>query len=122
MGIGANIRRLRKNAKMTQPELAEKLGVHETTIRRWEQEKDKGPDAGMINSISEIFHTSPESLLSSNFLSQNDYLEDDIDDKSSLVFEWGGGHKLKVPNTAETRKMFENLVMKSLGMSAASMY
>ena len=34
MSIGANIRRLRKEAKITQPELAEKLGVHETTIRK----------------------------------------------------------------------------------------
>ena len=39
MGIGTRIRELRKRAGMTQLELSERVGVHETSIRRWEKEK-----------------------------------------------------------------------------------
>ena len=35
MTLGEKIRKARKR-KMTQAELAEAVGVHETTIRRWE--------------------------------------------------------------------------------------
>lgn len=37
MGIRQRMKELRKQAGMTQPELAEQVGVHETTIRRWKR-------------------------------------------------------------------------------------
>ena len=57
MKIGERIRELRKRAKFTQPELAEKIGVHETTLRRWEQDKDKGAGFDMLQKIAEALNT-----------------------------------------------------------------
>ena len=112
MGIGTQIKNFRKKAKMTQPELAEKLGVHETTIRRWEQEKDRGPDGKMLNAIAEIFNISPEQIFNA---SDEDVRKIGINEKKdNLVYEWGGGHKLILPNTPETRKMFQQIVLLSL--------
>ena len=39
--FGNRLRALRKKAGLTQPELADLVGVHETTIRRWENNNDK---------------------------------------------------------------------------------
>lgn len=103
MGIGKKIKELRKQAGLTQPELAERVGVHETTIRRWEQERDKGPDTGMIKKIAEELNTTEENLL----LDQ----PTDTKPKNDLVYEWGGTNRLALPNTPETRAMFERLVM-----------
>ena len=105
MGIGTRIKQLRKRAHLTQPELAERIGVHETTIRRWEQEKDRGPDVNAVNTIAEALNTTPEYLLSNTGADTID--EDTSQDR--LVYEWGG-HRLALPNTPETRAMFERLV------------
>ena len=63
MGIGARLKELRKKLRITQSELAKRIGVHETTIRRWEQEVDRGPDAKSVALLAEILHTTPEYLL-----------------------------------------------------------
>lgn len=115
MGIGTRIRQLRKRASLTQPELAERVGVHETTIRRWEQEKDKGPDAKTVNILAEVLKTTPDYLLSNTGA---DLVDDGERGKDRLVYEWSGGHRLDLPDTPETRPMFERLVQ--LAMSAAS--
>ena len=39
--FGNRLRALRKKAGLTQPELADLVGVHETTIRRWENNNDQ---------------------------------------------------------------------------------
>ncbi len=52
MELGDRIRLLRKKRKITQPELAASIGVHETTIRRWEQGKDKGSDLKTISLLA----------------------------------------------------------------------
>ena len=110
MGIGTRIRQLRKRANLTQPELAERVGVHETTIRRWEQEKDKGPDAKTVNILAEVLKTTPDYLLSNMELD----IKDDADSQNKLVYEWEG-HRLALPNTPETRAMFERLVSPLIG-------
>jgi len=38
---GAELRRLRKRMKLTQKELASKLGVTENTVARWERDEVK---------------------------------------------------------------------------------
>lgn len=57
MGVGERIKHLRKG-KYTQSELAELIGVHETTIRRWEQERDRGPDLDTLKRIAHALETS----------------------------------------------------------------
>lgn len=118
MGIGTRIKKLRKQAGLTQPELADKLGVHETTIRRWEKEKDNGPDGKAITLLADVLDTTPEYLLTDT---DDDYSPNvPIDEEKTLIYEWGGNHRLQLPNTPETRKMFEQIVFRSMGNAVPS--
>ena len=110
MGIGTRIKQARKQAHMTQPELAERIGVHETTIRRWEQERDKGPDMNAVNMIAEALKTTPEYLLTEAVTDA----PNNTASKNELIYEWGGKNRLALPNTPETRELFERLVMRLL--------
>ena len=116
MGIGKRIRELRKHAGMTQPQLAEKVGVHETTIRRWEQETDKGPDTAMIRRLADILNTTAENLLSESV----EESQEEPPQGKSLVYEWGGKNRLVLPNTPETRTWLERLVLASMSKPATA--
>ena len=116
MGIGKRIKELRKQARMTQPQLAERVGVHETTIRRWEQETDKGPDTAMIMKLADALNTTAENLLSES-VEKN---AEEIPLEKSLVYEWGGKNRVVFPNTPETRTLIERLVMASMSRTAAT--
>ena len=63
MGTGLRIRKIRRQNKLTQPQLAEKIGVHETTIRRWEKEVDTGPSVTEIQKIADALGTSVSYLI-----------------------------------------------------------
>ena len=116
MGIGMRIKEERKRAGMTQPELAERIGVHETTIRRWEQERDKGPDAVMVQKIAEVLGVSAEDIMTGD----GQHTAEDWMAGKDLVYEWGGTNRLALPNTPETRTLFERLVLASLGAKSAA--
>lgn len=62
MGINSNIRKLRKQAGLTQEELAEKLEVARSTITQWETGWSS-PRMGMIQKLSEAFGVAPAELL-----------------------------------------------------------
>lgn len=57
-----NIKALRKNAKLSQLELANICGVHQTAVSQWEQGRTN-PDTDMLIALSQIFHTSIGSIL-----------------------------------------------------------
>ena len=117
MGIGTRIKKLRKQAGMTQPELADKLGVHETTIRRWEKETDNGPDSKTVTLIADVLNTTPEYLLTDI---DDSAASTPLDDEKTLIYEWGGNHRLQLPNTPETRKLFEQIVFRSMGNAVSA--
>lgn len=52
--IGKNIRYLRKNKKMSQPNLAKKLNKSESTIQMWETNY-RSPTMGTVQQIADIF-------------------------------------------------------------------
>lgn len=52
-----NIKSLRKQAGLSQLELSEICGVHQTAISQWEQGRTS-PDTDMLIALSEIFHGS----------------------------------------------------------------
>lgn len=60
--IGDKIRNLRTNAKMTQPELAEKLGVSRSAIASYEN-NSRQPSSQIIVKLSQIFNISTDYFL-----------------------------------------------------------
>ncbi len=57
-----NIKDLRKRARLSQLELAELCGVHQTAVSQWEQGRTN-PDTDMLMALSQIFHTSIGAIL-----------------------------------------------------------
>ena len=57
MNVGNNIRRLRKEAHMTQEELASALGVARSTVTQWERNWSQ-PRMGKVAKIAEVLGTS----------------------------------------------------------------
>jgi len=62
---GAVIKELREKNKMTQLQLAEKLGVSDKTVSKWETCKGY-PDITLLEPIAEIFRISVTELISGN--------------------------------------------------------
>ncbi|SNU08170.1 Helix-turn-helix [Lachnospiraceae bacterium] len=62
---GAVIRELREKNKMTQLQLAEKLGVSDKTVSKWETCKGY-PDITLLEPIAEVFRISVTELISGN--------------------------------------------------------
>ena len=62
---GAAIKELRENNRMTQLQLAEKLGVSDKTVSKWETAKGY-PDITLLEPIAEAFRISVTELISGN--------------------------------------------------------
>ncbi|MBR6158349.1 MAG: helix-turn-helix domain-containing protein [Lachnospiraceae bacterium] len=62
---GAVIKELREKNRMTQRELAEKLGVSDKTVSKWETAKGY-PDITLLEPIAEAFRISVTELISGN--------------------------------------------------------
>lgn len=62
---GAAIKELREKNKMTQLQLAEKLGVSDKTVSKWETGKGY-PDITLLEPIAEAFRVSVTELISGN--------------------------------------------------------
>jgi len=60
--VGKLIQKLRKEQKLTQQELGDKLGVSPKTISKWETGGGL-PDISFLKKISEIFNITIEELL-----------------------------------------------------------
>ena len=77
MDLGKKIIEMRKNAKLSQEQLAEKLDVTRQTISNWENGKFY-PDIDALVKISKCFHISLDDLLSYDD-KVLDYLKDSTD-------------------------------------------
>ena len=60
--IGSFICVLRKANGLTQRELADKLGISDKAVSRWERD-ETAPDLSLIPAIAEIFGVSSDELL-----------------------------------------------------------
>ncbi len=65
---GTVIKELREKNKMTQLQLAEKLGVSDKTVSKWENAKGY-PDITLLEPVAEIFGISLTELISGNTIS-----------------------------------------------------
>jgi transcriptional regulator with XRE-family HTH domain len=62
MAIGDRIRSLRKEHDWTQKDLAQKLGIADSTVSLYESNTNK-PDGDMIKKLSQVFDVSADYLL-----------------------------------------------------------
>ena len=74
MNIGTNIYTLRKEKKITQAQLAEKLGVSEQSISKWENDQC-APDVSLFPMIAEFFGVSIDRLFGYHTSSYKDDVE-----------------------------------------------
>ena len=63
--VGSKIKELRKNSRMTQSELAGKLGISASAVGMYEQGR-RQPDSAMILKICSVFGVSADYLLGKN--------------------------------------------------------
>ena len=63
--IGENIRRLRKEANMTQKDLADKLEISVSNITKYEKEQLE-PNLNILKKLGEVFNISADELLNSD--------------------------------------------------------
>lgn len=81
MNIGQNILNLRKSAKLSQEQLAEKIGVTRQTISNWELE-ESSPDLKQAKALSKIFNVSLDDLTGD---SSFEYLGETDDDRKITI-------------------------------------
>ena len=72
--IGKFILECRKNKKLTQSELAEKLGVNDKSISNWENGRNM-PDLSLFKPLCEILDISINDLISGEKISEDKYQE-----------------------------------------------
>jgi len=65
MNVGKNIKQLRLHNKMTQSQLAERLGVSSQAVSKWEKDIN-APDIALLPEIAKIFGVSIDELFSGN--------------------------------------------------------
>lgn len=69
---GALIARLRKDKKITQKQLADKLNISDRTVSKWERGGGI-PDVSLLSDIADIFDITIETLLNGE-ISSNDFI------------------------------------------------
>ena len=62
--FGEKIRQARKNAGLTQRQLAQLLGVSNTSVSNWEKDLSR-PDADLIQALCGILHLQPNDIYGS---------------------------------------------------------
>ena len=74
--LGKKIRELRKEKGLTQKELSERIGVSESTVKKWEQDQVE-PNANAIMSLIVFFNVTADYLFGRS--SKYDLIEQDKD-------------------------------------------
>ena len=79
--IGSFIAILRKASGLTQRELADKLGVSDKAVSRWERD-ETAPDLYLIPVIAEIFGVTSDELLRGERIAENAPIQEKQTEKS----------------------------------------
>lgn len=84
--IGAFIAELRKEKGLTQKELAEKLGVSDKAVSRWETAKGL-PDISILTSLCDALDINVNELLAGERIEENDYTRIAEENMVTLIVE-----------------------------------
>lgn len=76
--FGERLKELRRNNKLTQQELANKLKVSASTVGMYEQGR-RSPDTGTLNQVAEYFDVSVDWLLGRTYIPNNKLIEKYLD-------------------------------------------
>lgn len=101
MTLGERIKNLRKG-RFSQAELADVVGVHENTVRRWEA-GERSPDADALMKLSKALEVSISELMEEN---DTDVIQKKMsasrtkNSKGMLIYE-RDGERLELPPTEQ---------------------
>ena len=125
MKLNQTIKRLRKDKKITQEQLAELTGVSLMTVRRWEW-GETSPNSNVLARLAEVLGVTPETLLrgtdedtAMNYLPAsegmtvtkgNDGRDISLDNKAGHLVFRNGGLIVDLPDTPENKNLYWRIV------------
>lgn len=84
--FGSMIAELRKKQGMTQAELAEKLGITDKAVSKWERDLSF-PDVNIILKLAEIFNVTVDELMQVKTTTKEDTTKKNISEMVTLVLK-----------------------------------
>lgn len=112
---GALIARLRKDKKITQKQLADKLNISDRTVSKWERGGGI-PDVSLLSDIADIFDITIEALLNGE-ISSNDFIGGNMKKSKYYVCKTCGNIIVSTGNASVMccdKKMTEETAQKAL--------
>ena len=82
MNLGEKIFELRKEKKLTQDDVAEKLNVTRQTVSKWETNQST-PDFDKINPLCDLFEITPNELFKGEKEDENDFTKNSINNNEN---------------------------------------
>lgn len=100
MTIGTKLKRLRDNRKISQSEIADKLGVSQSAYNKWESDQAK-PNLDNLLKLSEFHEVDIKELLEENpgIVSSNVFKDSSI---SHHIFNYAQTVNMQSPETIES--------------------
>lgn len=100
MSIKSNIRKYRKQANLSQIQLAEKLQISIATLRRWEA-GETTPNGAMIERIAKILGVISEDIVANS--------KEKSKNNNMLIFDADGLH-IEMPADEKSYKILKELI------------
>lgn len=126
MSFGGTLFRLRREAGLSQEELAERLGVARQTVSKWEMDLST-PDLPKLQAISQIFQVSYETLIGESGLdpTENWKMMEAMSEQIDWTAAWAGKYPIlsaypSLPGISEYADRIDRLYadfQKTYGMS-----
>ena len=101
MSFGTNIRRIRREADMTQEQLADLLNISPQAVSRWETDAAM-PDISLLPALANTFHVTTDELLGVDI--ENNQAKIDEMCKNVVHFKEGEGLEDKIAAFREAVK------------------
>lgn len=113
MNLGERLFELRKEKKLTQDDVAEKLNVTRQTVSKWETNQST-PDFDKIVPLCELYEISPNELLTGEKQEQKT-----IDNENNDEFNWNEAKKHLFTREKETQDNYENMTKNQIKRKSA---